>query len=109
MTDEGPRTAQQSTLHESLRQKAERHVVFPLNRDECLMLIAAVEVAEAKLATCRKERDEVYAVNAAANYDRANAAEAALQDIVALCEPDRIPLPLLNSKVIRRAKEALNG
>lgn len=97
------------TLLESLRRKAERTLVYPLNRDECLALVEMVEQAEAKLAGCRKERDEVYAVNAAANYDRANAAEAALQDIVALCEPDRIPLPLLNSKVIRRAKEALDG
>ena len=66
---------------------------------------AEVAALRAALAACRKERDEVYAVNAAANYDRANAAEAALQDIVSLCEPDRVPLPLLNSKVIRRAQE----
>jgi len=66
-----------------------------------------IEELESALAACRKERDEVYAVNAAANYDRANAAEDALQDIVALCEPDRVPLPLLNSKVIRRAREVL--
>lgn len=66
-----------------------------------------VQELEAALVACRRERDEVYAVNAAANYDRANAAEAALQEIVALCEPDRIPLPLLNSQVIRRARAAL--
>lgn len=65
------------------------------------------EELEQALAACRKERDEVYAVNAAANYDRANAAGDALRDIVALCEPSRVPLPLLNSKIIRRARAAL--
>jgi len=66
--------------------------------------IAALQEA---LTAARRERDEVYAVNAAANYDRANAAEEALQQVVALCEPDRVPLPLWASKILRVARPAL--
>jgi hypothetical protein len=66
---------------------------------------ALAHAALEALAACRRERDEVYAVNAANNYDRAIEAREALDDIVAMCEPDRVPLPLLNSKVIRRARE----
>lgn len=77
--------------------------------DELQHYMEATSRLRDELAACRKERDEVYAVNAGANYDRANAAEDALRDIVALCEPDRVPLPLLNSKVIRRAREALGN
>lgn len=67
-----------------------------------------IEELEAALTACRKERDEVYAVNAANNYDRAIEAREALEDIVAMCEPERVPLPLLNSKVIRRAREVVS-
>lgn len=71
-------------------------------------LARAAESLQAELAACRKERDEVYAVNAANNYDRAIEAREALEDIVAMCEPERVPLPLLNSKVIRRAREVVS-
>lgn len=57
----------------------------------------------------RRERDEVYAVNAAANYDRANAAEEALREIEALCEPERIPLPKLNSLILRVIRASRGG
>ena len=35
-------------------------------------------------------------------------AEEALQEIVVLCEPDRIPLPLINSRILRVARAALS-
>ena len=66
----------------------------------------AVGLREA-LRLARKERDEVYAVNAAAANDRANAAQDALEEIVALCEPERVPLPLINSRILRVARAAL--
>lgn len=34
----------------SLREKAERHVVFPLNRDECIALVRIAEAADALVA-----------------------------------------------------------
>lgn len=42
------------SLWTSLRPKAERHLVYPLNRDECLALIAAGEALEAELAPHRE-------------------------------------------------------
>lgn len=30
----------------ALREKAERHIVYPLTRDECIALVATVEAAE---------------------------------------------------------------
>lgn len=35
-----------SSLFSDLRQKAERHLVYPLNRDECLALVAVAEAAQ---------------------------------------------------------------
>jgi len=62
--------------------------------------------ANEALTAARRERDEVYAVNAAAANDRARALEATIEEIVALCEPDRIPLPLLNSRILRVIRTA---
>lgn len=37
------------SLTASLRQKAERQLVYPLNRDECLALVDVAEAADAHL------------------------------------------------------------
>lgn len=43
-----------STLFRELRPKAERTLVYPLNRDECLALIDAGEALEAELKPHRE-------------------------------------------------------
>jgi len=91
-------------MHESVRRSRERAELAFRERD---VLAARVRELENALERARYERDQVYAVNAATSYARANALEDALQEIVALCEPDRIPLPKLNSKILRVARAAL--
>lgn len=76
---------------------------------ELTALRLRLQEAERALRATRKERDEVYAVNAANNYDIATRALDAIAEIVVLCEPDRIPLPLLNSKILRVARAVLGG
>lgn len=43
-----------STLFQTLRPKAERALVYPLNRDECLALVDAGEALEAELSPHRE-------------------------------------------------------
>jgi hypothetical protein len=40
----------------SLREKAERHIVYPLNRDECLALVDGVEALRAVLREVRESQ-----------------------------------------------------
>lgn len=42
-------TSEREALFAVLRQKAERHLVYPLNRDECLALVDVAEAADAYL------------------------------------------------------------
>ena len=98
---------------EKLARIAEGDMDYALYPDEAAALAAELEAVTARetraneaLTAARRERDEVYAVNAAAANDRARALEATIEEIVALCEPDRIPLPLLNSRILRVIRTA---
>jgi len=107
MASPGLKAIGRDVLALSAALEAAREVIDGVARQEVadipavIELRAELEAARQERDEARRERDEVYAVNASANYDRANAAENALEEITVLCDPGRVPLPLLNSTILR--------
>ena len=48
------------SLFQSLRPKAERHIVYPLNRDECVALLDAGERLERRVAELERDLEHAY-------------------------------------------------